>query len=390
MIARYKILFLVSLMHDYYADGKSADFNIVATPDTARILKAQGMMYKVVGNKLVVLVKVDDTGKTAIPFPAYKSLSFFMMIENVHFYNITNIGYQPATPYRFWFSNLNQTKTGTTLYLNNKAALYSSSGGYNIGSLAASGSGDVYEAIRASNSGNPHGLNDTAYWVNRGQVQYAGNADLVEIAGTPYPVTMPAPGTGFTVNVFSINPVTGVYDVPARDAVTQTFTEPRNVVQADLSGIPYGKYVVDVNGERRTVFLATDAPAQHVFSIIDIYNHLPPANDFALLDAVGAPKETAFTLRFANRSVIWKYFASGDIQSISDSGGSYSFSQDVANKCFYSDRPIPLNEKPVSTLSMMSVKFGQLTPVANPPTDRLSSIELSGETYFCVEKYLNY
>ncbi|HET6544169.1 MAG TPA: hypothetical protein VFG46_26965, partial [Chryseolinea sp.] len=63
MTTCFKILFMVDLLHDYFANLQCKDLEVVASEETARLLKNRQMMYKVVGNKLVVLVKVKlDSG----------------------------------------------------------------------------------------------------------------------------------------------------------------------------------------------------------------------------------------------------------------------------------------------------------------------------------------
>ncbi|RZL31150.1 MAG: hypothetical protein EOO96_16655, partial [Pedobacter sp.] len=51
----------------------------------------------------------------------------------------------------------------------------------------------------------------------------------------------------------------------------------------------------------------SDVLYKKVFGIVEIFNYLAAANDFAVLNVDGIPKENTYTIRFANRSVIWKY-----------------------------------------------------------------------------------
>lgn len=389
MSNRYKILALIDLQHDYYTDGQSRDFSVMASPDTANTVRGMGIVHKVVGNKLAVLIRVDGGGKPVASFLPHQQLSFYLILDNPHFYNISNVSFQPSAR-RYYFTNLKNNRTGGKSYLTAKMTQYNSSNNYPIGSLAVNAGNEVYEAIRASNSGNPHGLADTAYWVKKTAAQYANEADLVEVADRIYNFRMLASDTNFMINVYRLDVSTGNYDLEALPAVSQTFLTMQQEVQVRLDGLPAGRYLVDVNGEQKLIYYDPAAIYNEAFSIIELYNHLPGTDDFALLDNTGAVKEANFTVRFPNRSVIWKYFASGDITAITDGSGSYSFSPDGSNKFFHSDQPIPLREKPLGSLSLTSVKFGSVDALANPATDRLTSFLLSGETYYCVEKYLNY
>ena len=390
MNSSYKILALVDLQHDYYADGQSRDFSVMASPDCANTVRGMGIVYKVVGNKLAVLIRVDNTGKPLATFLPHQQLCFYLLTENPHFYNITNVNFQPSAPKRYYFNNLKNNKPGGKLFLTEKVPLYSSANNYPIGTLAASAGNDVYEAIRASNSGNVHGLGDTAYWVKKGSAQYANDSDLIELSDRIYTFKMTASDTNFLINVYKLDADSGNYDLEALPAVAQTFLNMQSSVQVKLDGIPAGRYLIDVNGEQKLIYFDPAAIYNEAFGIIELYNHLPGTDDFALLDVAGVVKESDFIIRFANRSVIWKYFATGDITAITDGGGSYSFSPGGGNKFFHSNQPIPLREKPISSLSLTSVKFGSVDTLANPGIDRLTSFLLSGETYYCVEKYLNY
>jgi hypothetical protein len=349
-----------------------------------------GIVYKVVGNKLAVLIRVDDMNKPVASFLPHQQISFYLLPDNPHFFNISNISFQPAVPKRYYFTNLKNNKTGGVKYLTAKMAQYNSSNDYPVGSLAANGSGEVFEAIRASNGGNPHGLGEAAYWVKKGLAQYPGNADLVQLADRIYHFKMLASDTNFLVRVYRLDVSTGNYDLEALPAVAQTFLTAQQEVQVKLDGLSAGRYLIDVNGEQQFVYYDPAAIYNEAFAVIELYNHLPGTDDFALLDNAGAVKEAKFTIRFANRSVIWKYFASADITGITDGSGNYSFSPDGSNKFFHSNQPIPLREKPLGSLSLTSVKFGSVDALANPATDRLTSFLLGGETYYCIEKYLNY
>ncbi len=61
MTAKYKILFSVSLLSDYYSNGKCKDFALIPSIDTAKLLTSYHLLYKVIGNQLLVLAK--DRGR---------------------------------------------------------------------------------------------------------------------------------------------------------------------------------------------------------------------------------------------------------------------------------------------------------------------------------------
>jgi hypothetical protein len=354
MSVKYKILFITELLHDYYANKESKDFEVMPSGETSKVLQGQGMLYKVIGNKLIVLVKVDADNKPFISFNATGRLTFYLKVHNPHFYNFTNINYKPSQPQRYYFSNLTQNKAGSTLHLSNKIALYNSANTYPVGSFAANSSGEVFEALKSNSNANQHDLNETSFWKSKGQGQFASESDLIELAPSTYNFTT-TPATDFTIRIFGINTTSGVYDVQVKDTEVKTFSSPQN---------------------------------NNVFGIIEIFNRLPAANDFGLFDTAGMPKESTFTIHFANRSVIWKYLAkTTDITAVQDS--VYTFTP-LAPRQFISSEPIPLTEKPINTVSIRSTIFGDITSIANPVRDRLQTITKDGDTYYCAEKFLNY
>jgi len=141
-----------------------------------------------------------------------------------------------------------------------------------------------------------------------------------------------------------------------------------------------------------TPHLDGDVVYSDIFGIMEFYNHLNASDAFALFDAQGKPKGTAFTLRFANRSVIWKYLArTNDITAVEDIAASSPliFTAQPDNQ-FISTRPIPLTENPITTLLLKSTALGDISPLANPGNIRMGTIVKDGNTYLCSELYLNY
>ena len=161
-------------------------------------------------------------------------------------------------------------------------------------------------------------------------------------------------------------------------------------VTVKLNGLPAGKYRLVVNGEAKEIYCDNQAALNNIFGIVEIFNHLPAASDFSLLDAADVVKQKTFTLQFASRSVIWKYLArTADITSVKDSSNSFTFSSPAA-KIFTSAVPISLSEKPIKTIFLESLSLGNIMPVANPGNNRLSTITQAGDVYYCAETYLNY
>lgn len=387
MSAKYKILYVTELLHDYYANKESKDFEIFPSAETLKVLAGHGMLYKVIGNKLVVLVRTNADNIPVISLSSIGKLTFYLKVYNSQFYNFTNINYKPSQPKCYYFSNLTQNKGISNLHLSSKIPLYNNANAYTVGSLAASNTREVFEALKSNSDFNRHDLSETFFWKSKGQEQYVSSNDLIELAASIYNVTT-TPATDFTIRIFDLNPATGIYDVQVKDTDAKTFTSPQSKVAVNLAGLSPGKYRIQVNAESLEIYFDGFALYNNIFGIIEIFNHLPASDDFALFDSAGVSKESTFTIHFANRSVIWKYLAkTTDITAVQDPVHTFT---PFASKQFISNEPIPLTEKPIVTVSIHSSIFGDIPSVANPVRDRLQMITKDGDTYFCAEKFLNY
>ncbi|HXS38181.1 MAG TPA: hypothetical protein VN721_15875 [Flavipsychrobacter sp.] len=389
MTTKYEILFMIEVLNDYYSDLQCEDLEIVPTDETAAMLKGLQMLYKVIGNKMIIIVRIDDTEKPVIKIDLLKKLRFYIQIDNVHFGNFTNVTFQPLTSSAYYFSNINQNESNSTLYISSKIQQYNSATTYNIGDLSGDGSGNVYEAIKPSNSGGAHAVTDTNFWMPKGNFQYANAADILDIASDTYNFNA-APNTDFTIYVYALNTSTNTYDVQVLHT-TQHYTVAQTSVPISLTGLTYGKYRIQVNGSSKYVYYDANAANTNILGIAEVFNYLSATNDFSLLDSTGAVKKPTFTLHFANRSVLWKYIArSSDVTAIKDNLSVYTFNNVAASTAFLSSVPIPFKDKPISTLYLESATLGNVTPVANPGSNTLSTVVQGSDTYYCAEKYLNY
>jgi hypothetical protein len=390
MNLNYAILFSVELMHDYYTDQRCPDFTIVPTTETATALKNMGMIYRFTGNLLYVLVRVNDSGLPLIPIGPNKNFVFAMVLEHVHFYNFTNLSYAPSAPQRYYFSNTNQNQSGTDVLLQSTIALYNNTTNYNIGDLVATNTANVYEALKP---GAGNALTSADAWLNRNKVQYVNGGDLINLI--PYIASFAVtPANTFTVNFNGLNTAGTAYDQKVLDPISLTYDTPQSTVQLKLDNLTPGKYRIDINGQPNLVYIDSNlAASRNVFGIINIVNNYPSPSVFSLFDGSGKPNKTRFAIRFASRSIIWRYIArTSDITSVNDSrpaADKYTFVAGDPNE-FLSAKPIPFNQQPVTTISVESNSLGNISPVANPTINRLGTVKKDGFDYYCAELHLNY
>src|ERR1700712_4471649 len=91
----------VTVLHPFYADGISTDFDFAPTPATDQMLTAYGFRCKTIAGKCILYQQLDGGG---VPFQEVdRNLDlFFKVIVKTDILNVT--GYFGEGKY--WFSNL--------------------------------------------------------------------------------------------------------------------------------------------------------------------------------------------------------------------------------------------------------------------------------------------
>ncbi|RXK58338.1 hypothetical protein ESA94_16990 [Lacibacter luteus] len=399
MTTTYKILFMVELLHDFYRNGQCTDFRIVPSTETAALLRNCKAMYKMTGNKLVVLIKTDTAGKPFIQPSATDKFTFYMELMKPLFITVSNIDASLLSNKRFYFSNLYNNKAvvapgNELLYLSQPITAFAGAVNYKPGEFAAQ-AGTVYESIKTSTGVTPP---DTTNWVSRNKNQYATKEDMLQFISTVHTFTT-APATSIQVQLFALNTATNMFDVIVFDKTVHYQTNVE-AVAVDLSHLSKAKYKAVVNGTEQFVYISNEAVFNNLFAVIELYNHLPNGNDFSFFDAGGFVKDKIvaaknvwlhFSVRFANRLAFWKYIATRKgIQAI-DSNPSYSFAgNDNPADYFVSNIPVPLQETPHDfKLTLFQPISPEPPPAPNPDVHASGMLTKSGNDYYC-NIYLNY
>lgn len=390
MTVRYRILFSIELLHDYYSNLKCTDLVLVPSADTKKRLQAGQMLCKTVGNLLVVLIKVNDEDKPNVGLSADLKLGFYIDIISSSFINKSNISLEELRDKRIYLSNLSQNKSGATLYLSQPLDNYNGATNYTRGTIISNG-GTSFECINAPVSG--HATGEADYWYNRGAGQFITGSDMITLAGGIRNFTLSADSDVFNIEIKGFNTAANDYTETVL-AEVRTTTATTNAVQVDMRHLSPGKYIADINGESFSFYLDTDAVYSNVAGVVEIFGHLAGTDDFALLDNNGKVKEHKYTIRFANRIAQWKYLTTKQgVKNINDTGGTYTFVQQPAAPAaaayFESDKPIPLQQSPFVFELELNAPLSEPPPAPNPNPDDGSMLILNGDQYIC-KIYLNY
>lgn len=314
MSVKYKILFSVDILHEYYTGLKCTDFDMVPSEETALLMKRHQMVYKVTANKLVVLIKVDAADKPFAALGSNDKLVFYKRLNSPLFMQVSNIDEAVFAGQRFYYTNINENEQDDVLYLSTPIAKYASANAYATGYFATNNAGVVFEALQPKLAGGSHTTTDAAYWVSKGNFQYVSSGDMITIVPmvSNYAV---ASATLFDVRIYTLDPLNNTYTQLKKNYI-DTYDEAVERIQIDLRDLVPGKYRLDINGEIFTVYADDNCTGGQCFGVIEIFNHLPNGSPFALLDATGKVKDTKladvpvwlnFIIRYANRRAFWKY-----------------------------------------------------------------------------------
>jgi len=178
MITAYKILFAIDLQHEYYTSGRCNDISIIPSADTMQLLKNRQLLYKMTGNKAVILAKVndsnagDDAGKPFVPLAAQDRFVFYLDLQKPVFTSFTNIDFDAFRTRRYYFTNVFETKKGTVLNLTAPIKNYAGTADYKPGDMATGAAAASFECIKEK----PAGIDDknTEAWRKLGKWE-AGN-----------------------------------------------------------------------------------------------------------------------------------------------------------------------------------------------------------------------
>lgn len=424
MTSSFKILFSVDLLHDYYSSSFSKDFSIIPSPATAKLLQANQLLYRQVNHQLIVLTKVNTGDASKVPDPKDKVfsklssnevLSFYLVLNNTQFFTISQAEQRTFSTHKFYFNNLTANAFNNALYLSRPASVFNIGNVYITGDIVSQGN-NCFQCL-ANHSNEP--LTNNEFWVSKNGFQYTTNQDRVRVLPTIINYTLSAidADTHFTIKAFALSKINNsLFDVE-QPLKHHLFTSDQltTQVQINLEGLIPGRYRITVNGinifDEKSVFIDDTMYANQVAGVIEIFNHLPAANEYALYTIDDKTKDTPvnnkpnwlkFIIRFPNRQAIWKYIALrkslADI-SLTPNPMNYDFastpfpppplpSRDA--DIFLSNKPIPISESPPAfKLEILGGVNGESPPA--PAPDPLQSgmlVQHNNQDYFNI--YINY
>lgn len=253
----------------------------------------------------------------------------------------------------------------------------------------------VFEAVRNTTAAAASEINNTALWKERGEGerQYPTGNDLLAYSTGHFRFPLAVPASTVTINVFGFNynEAAPAFDKPAAKTTVLEFTDLQTEVKVNLSSLPPGRYLLDVNGEKSEVYYDPALGSGNVLGMVEIYNHLPGDNDFSFLTATEEIRQRDYVLHFPARSVLWKFNRKDSRASAITDTGETGYAFTLQDNAFVSSRPILLSQDAVETLELsFTDTVSKLAPLPNPPAGRLGRIQKNDFSYLSAELFLNY
>jgi hypothetical protein len=392
---RYRELFTIELLHDYFADGAARRIRIVPAPETRPVLSGCGLLAKQSGNRLFVIARTDDGATPRIAPAGGTTLTFFLEAEDAKLFSLSHLRFNAAVGERYLFSNRDAGLVDGRLYLHADNDLFDAAKSYSVGSFVRDGAGDCHEALADLAPGSA--LNNPAQWRKLGKHAYADDAQLVRLCGDTVSLSVDPPSDVAAVSVFGFNAVSGEYDIDRRSEV-HTHSAPVTSQSISLAGLNDELFRVSVNGTSHILYHRTKPDWQQAFGIVHVHIGGGETATHRVLQADGSFLSPVLAIRIAPASVLWQYNARTErVRRVFDAAAAIDFSN-VEPRVFRSTLPQRLREQAYSGITVEYNDSNPLDPSKKidipmavvPGLANSTLVEQNGTTYRANHVILNY
>ncbi len=402
MTSAYKILFTITLRHDYYTNRACNDFVVKPTPDCIQLLDQYHLIFRQAGNKVIVLTPAGD-GKPSIEISPEIVFRFYLFCENVYFIHFTNWDQDNYNSKKFYATNQNNNFSETDRYLSIPLSVYDDKVTYHQGNLVVNAQKEVNECLQENPAGTKSKpLTDKNFWkeLTVNKTQYCTTDNLIEFTQNLLPLVM---HQGAKIKVEAFDNSKKDFKKTILDHTVNNLSETQKI----FSGLPAGRYKLTVNGDEKIIYYDPETFAKKSWGIIEIHHADDLPKEMQILDAgklitdKNDPTKLTprnFIIHFRNRSVLWKYNLRlmKDNYSITDSSAN-KISFEKKDAAFVSKEPIPLSEEPIKTFVLKKDNTALIDVLKNPAFYKLNSLEKPDPfdaqnkktvKYLCSEMYL--
>jgi len=402
LTSAYKILFTVTLRHDYYINKACNDFTIKPTPDCIQLLNQYHLIFRQAGNKAIILTPAEN-GKPSIEISPGIVFRFYLFCENVYFTHFTNWDQADYKDKKFYVTNQNNNFSESNRYLTKPLLGYDDKVTYHQGDLVVNAQNEINESLQENPAGTKSKpLSDKSFWrqLTDNKTQYCTTDNLIDFTQNLLPLVM-IQGAKIKVEAFD-----NIKEDFKKTILTHTANDMSETMKI-FSSLPAGRYKLTVNGNEQIIYYDADPFAKKSWGIMEIHHSNDLLKEMQILDADKLPTDKDdetkltprnFIIHFRNRSVLWKYNLRlmKDNYSISDSSAN-KISFEKKESAFISKDPIPLSEEPIKTLVLKKDNTALIDVLKNPAFYKLNSFEKPDPfdaqkkktiKYLCSEMYL--
>ena len=393
---KYDTFFSVELLNQYFTDLTCPDFIVIPSDKTRLTLAGLKMITRQFSSQILTGVELNSLGIPSVAPKDGVNFTFFLKLNNSRFVNYTNLPMAPTNGMLYYFSNRNNNTFGGTDLTGNLNA-YDSSASYHPGSLVVSPAGDVYQAWRKSDAGNPNSFSETDYWFKIANNSYVSENDAVKWLPSVLQYSFPSVQTSVTLMVKGYESGTRAFTGTVLSK-TIPFSSPASSFTLDLSVLAPGRYSLQIDGGNVIpIYLNDELYGQDVFGVIDLYCESTLPASYKMLDPGNHLLSPAYKIFFPNRILLWKYVLQhNSAGTMIDNAGIYQFATDpsLTPTSLVSKMPIPFAEAPIKTFKL-TINPNEYNAIPNASPDRLSSYQFhhglaDEETLTISEINLNY
>lgn len=336
---KYKLLFEVEILHDFYRTGKSPDFQLVPSSVCRRHLRAFGLHFSATASGGQVYAKVNADDSLMQPLLHGLVFTFLMILQNPRFGNFSAINLLKPRHQRYYFNNLveNLSSEGDPLLVANT----------NTKNVSDA---DLLYFVRSSFS-----------YSHESSAAIQQSDLLFTDAGLEFHQVLNNHN-----NVFNFS--------------------------YDLRGMGIGRATFSIDGtEKEKLYVLPDDEIADVFGVVEIHykNDLPPSYQFQ--SDLATPVFKSYKIPFTNRATRWRYIINKRFNktltgvTISPTNGNAIAFSVIPNPpadhiVVASNEPVALREDPVAGLQLRDQSDKVL--IAHLPNPSLMLVRTEGSDTF--------
>ncbi|MEL6865371.1 MAG: hypothetical protein AAFP19_13175 [Bacteroidota bacterium] len=271
MTISYAKLFEVRILHTYYSENQSPDFELVPTQKSVQILRNLRLKMRPLNNGLAVYAPISNSDLLLeFPFELTDQIvfSFELKLTNPHFLNFTNLPLDLANNIIYYLTNKNTNSRVVTDF----------------------------------------GTDSLLLLCNAAE-EFVSDADHIILRPKNFKHIFASPVNNFKFEVDG-NPIDDPY-------TTSIKTEEANEeYDLDLSGISDGRHSLTTDTSTEEIYLSNEVARSSPFGLVEIFHNSDIDSSYRFVNADKEIEAKTYYLTFDQRETIWRYIFSDGIDDV--------------------------------------------------------------------------